>query len=147
MPQPNGTAPSLPEKMVDFVVVATTMAEKAASYEQAQAAMEKEADALIPGIVDILAATQIDDGDGQSVPLLQPNEKSACLDALKDPVKALNILTKVATHLKAANADRIGHAVSRDKQANAKGLSPYAGRRSSAQSPAWERFQTQIMGG
>jgi hypothetical protein len=44
----------LPEKVINFVEASSALAEKAAADERARQATEKRAEALIPGIVDLL---------------------------------------------------------------------------------------------
>jgi hypothetical protein len=140
----NETPASLPMRIVGFIEASSAMAEKAASAEQAQVEMQKEAAALIPGIVEILG--EIKDGDG--VPLIGPGEKSACAESLADHVRTLDILTKVAAHFKKQQADILGKGVpeARTKRAAA-GDGPYTGRRGTPESPSWQQFRNAIMGG
>jgi hypothetical protein len=140
------TAPSLPEKVVRFIEASSVMAEKAASREQEQLAFEKEADALIPGLVDLLASIQVEDPAHGTFPLLEPDEKVACAQALKDPARTLHILVKVAKHFKKAQADRLGQPqTGSTKQASHE--TPYTGRRRGAQEPAsWQQFRQRVMG-
>jgi hypothetical protein len=144
---PNTVQLSLPERIVTFVEASSAMAEKAASAEQVRQQQEKQAEALIPGIIDTLAAITIE-GERGPVPLLDPDEKTACVDALKDPVRALHILTRVAGHFKAAQADRLGRGETgrREKKAGVGEQSPYAGRRTSEESPAWQNFRRSMLG-
>lgn len=141
------TAPTLPEKVISLIEASSAMAEKAASAEQARHDFEKEAGAMIPGLVDTLAAITIPGEQGPPVPLLEQDEKVACAEALKDPQRAFHILVKVANHFKNAQADRLGQGEPNRREKKASTESPYAGRRTSQEPESWQRFRKGIMGG
>jgi hypothetical protein len=134
-------------RVVDYVEKSSEALEKAAARAAAEEQMEKAAAELIPGIVDTLASIRVPARDGALVPLLEPGEKQACADALRDRVSTMHILQKVAAHLQRAQAgpDQIGSGTgpAREKQAGVD--SPYAGRRDQ-RSAAWDKFQRDIMG-
>lgn len=136
---------TLPERIIGLIEVSSVMAEKSAAEETKRLSMQKEAQAFIPGLVDTLATLTVPDRDGRRVPMIEPDEKTACAVALQDPVMALSILTKVANFYKADQADAIGQPVPREKKASDAG--PYAGRRTSDESPAWRKFRNDVMGG
>lgn len=134
-------------RVVDYVEQTSEALEKAAAHAAAEERMEKEAADLIPGIVDTLASIRVPARDGTLVPLLEPGEKKACADALRDRVSTMHILQKVAAHLQQAQAssDQVGRGTgpAREKQAGVD--NPNAGRRGQ-RSPAWDKFQRDIMG-
>src|SRR4051794_10775871 len=100
-------APNLPEKIIRYIEASSALAEKAAAADAERARMEKHAGTLVPEIVETLLKIQIQ-GDGGPVPLLEPDEKAACAEALRDPVRALEVFTKVAAHFRRDQADRLG---------------------------------------
>jgi hypothetical protein len=131
---------TVPEKVLEFVDMSAAMAEKAAGVLSKQEQMEKQAADLIPTAVDELLKAK----------LIEPEEKQAALDALKDPVRTLQILIKTARAKHDDNSftlgrpDTNGHA---EKRANA-GPGPYAGRRyGEAEEPeSFRVFRNRLMG-
>jgi hypothetical protein len=141
-------APHL-ERVIGLVEASSALAEKAAVAAEDHDRMRKEAGTLIPGIVDTLLAIRVHDGPGGTRPLLEPDEKAACAEALADPVRALQVFTKVAGHFRAAQVDSLGRSApegGRTKQAQSSLDSPYTGRRTSQEPESWRRFRQGIMG-
>jgi hypothetical protein len=135
---------TVPEKVLDFVDMSAAMAEKAASVLSRQSQMEKQAAELIPTAVDELLKAR----------LIDPEEKQAALDALKDPVRTLQILVKTAREVQQTQAITLGQPATNGqsnghvKKANA-GPGPYAGRRyGEAEEPeSYRVFRDRLMGG
>ena len=132
---------TVPEKVLDFVDMSAAMAEKAASVLSRQEAMEKQAAELIPTAVDELLKAK----------LIEPEEKQAAMDALKDPVRTLQILIKTARAKQDDNSFTLGQPAANghaEKRANA-GPSPYAGRRhgENEEPESFRVFRNRLMGG
>jgi hypothetical protein len=130
---------SIPEKVLDFVDMSAAMAEKAASMLSKNEQMEKQAADLIPTAVDELLKAK----------LIEPEEKQAALEALKDPVRTLQILIKTSRAKQDDNAITLGqpHSNGTEKRANA-GPGPYAGRRrgEGEESESDRVFRARLMG-
>jgi hypothetical protein len=130
---------TIPEKVLEFVDMSAAMAEKAASVLSKQEAMEKQAADLIPTAVDELLKAK----------LIEPEEKQAALEALKDPVRTLQILIKTSRAKRDDNSFALGAPANGvEKKANA-GLSPYAGRRhgEGEEPESFRVFRDRLMGG
>jgi hypothetical protein len=132
---------TVPEKVLDFVDMSAAMAEKAAGVLSRQEAMEKQAADLIPTAVEELLKGK----------LIEPEEKQAALEALKDPVRALQILIKTARAKVDDNSFTLGRPSTNghaEKKASA-GTGPYAGRRhGEAEEPeSYRVFRSRLMGG
>jgi hypothetical protein len=137
---------TVPEKVLDFVDMSAAMAEKAASVLSRQVQMEKQAADLIPTAVDELLKAR----------LIDPEEKQAALDALKDPVRTLQILVKTAREVQQTQAITLGQPEPNgggngrsNGHVKKAALSPYAGRRhGEADEPeSYRVFRDRLMGG
>lgn len=130
---------TVPEKVLEFVDMSAAMAEKAASVLSRQEAMEKQAADLIPTAVDELLKAK----------LIEPEEKQAALDALKDPVRVLQILIKTSRAKQDDNSITLGHPATNgtEKRANA-GPGPWAGRRhgDGEEPESFRVFRDRLMG-
>lgn len=124
MPKP-AIAPGadLGQKIIDHIGYSNAALEKAAAAQEKQAAAQREIESLIPACVDALVANQ----------RIDSTEKQAAAELLKDPVKAIQLLTKVAAHKNAAEISRLGSSTGgQTKTASHNSLSsPYVGARSS----------------
>lgn len=111
----------LNQKVVDFVEASGTALAQAGEALEKQAAQQQACDELIPGVVDALAS------NGR----IEPHEKEAAAAVLKDPVKALQLLTKVANHRNDAEQLQLGKPNGQEKTAGFEDAasSPYAGGR------------------
>ena len=130
---------TIPEKVLEFVDMSAAMAEKAASVLSRQETMEKQAADLIPTAVDELLKAK----------LIDPEEKQAALEALKDPVRALQILIKTSRAKQDDNSITLGRPASNgaEKRASA-GTGPYAGRRhgDGEEPESFRVFRDRLMG-
>jgi hypothetical protein len=130
---------TVPEKVLEFVDMSAAMAEKAASILSKQETMEKQAADLIPTAVDELLKAK----------LIEPEEKQAALEALKDPVRTLQILIKTSRAKQDDNSFALGQPASNgsEKRASA-GTGPYAGRRhgEGEEPESFRVFRDRLMG-
>jgi hypothetical protein len=130
---------TIPEKVLEFVDMSAAMAEKAASVLSKNEAMEKQAADLIPTAVDELLKAK----------LIEPEEKQAALDALRDPVRTLQILIKTSRAKQDDNSITLGHPAANgsEKRANA-GSGPWAGRRhgEGEEPESFRVFRDRLMG-
>lgn len=93
MPQaPKPGVMTIPEKVIEHIGYSSAGLQKAAAALAAQEAQQQKAAGLIPAAVDALVSGERIDEDQR--------EKAAA--ALADPVKCLEILTKVAVHRNAS---------------------------------------------
>ena len=76
------------QKVVKYIELTSSALEKAAQAETVKVAQDQAIAGLIPELVDVLATHQFIGAD----------EKQKAAEALSDPVRALKILRKVATH-------------------------------------------------
>jgi DnaJ-domain-containing protein 1 len=134
---------TVPEKVLEFVDMSAAMAEKAASALSRQEQMVKQAAELIPTAVDELLKAK----------LIEPEEKQAALDALKDPVRVLQVLIKTARSKQDSNAITLGEPAANGHQANGRNgtekRANYAGHRhGEAEEPeSYRVFRSRLMGG
>jgi len=116
-------AQSIPERAVDFVGVSAAITEQYADTLEKQAAMQKEADALIPDVVQALLA------NGR----IDPGQEKEATAALKSHTRTLQILLKTAAHRTDAEGSDIamGRPAPAVKQAGARSslTNPYVGAR------------------
>lgn len=105
---------TLQEKMVHQVGFANAALEKAAAFKTAQEKVAADCAALIPDTVKALIANE----------RILPGQEKEAAEALKDPRRALQILTKVAAHRNASEANQLGHGV--DAKGNTKTASAAA---------------------
>jgi hypothetical protein len=136
MPRPK----TIPEKVLDFVDMSAAMAEKAASVLSERERLEKQAGELIPTAVDELLKAR----------LIEPEEKQAALEALRNPVRTLQILIKTARTKQDDNAFTLGQPTGgAEKRAGSNGYGPYTGRRrgEGEESESFRVFRDRLMGG
>lgn len=88
MSQGNTGAMTLPEKVVDYIGYSSAALEKAAAQLQEQEAQQQKIASLIPAAVDALVAGE----------RITEDQRTKAAEALRDPVKVLEILTKTALH-------------------------------------------------
>jgi hypothetical protein len=88
-------AMTLPEKVISYIGVTDAALEKAAAFEQDVTTKQANAEKLIPAAVDALVAHN----------RIQPGEREKVAALLKDPVKVLELFTKLAGH---RNANELG---------------------------------------
>jgi hypothetical protein len=106
MPQtPKPGVMTIPEKVIEYIGYSSAALEKAAQDMAAREAQKTKVAELIPAAVDALVSGERIDEDQR--------EKAAA--ALADPVKVLEILTKVAVHRNASER-ALGQPVAGDGQ-------------------------------
>lgn len=110
-------------QVIDFVEASSTALAKAGDAIEKQAAQKQACDELIPAVVDALAE------HGR----IESHEKQAAAEVLADPVKALQLLIKVAGHRSDAEQLSLGRPEGGVKKAafNDAASSPFAGGRRS----------------
>jgi hypothetical protein len=139
-------APGSLGNLISYIEGTSEVLEKAAQMEQVEEDRVKEAETLIPGIVDDLSAITLTTEKGVVVPLLEQDEKQACAAALRDPKQAIHVLAKVARYYKTeVAANRLGRAAPTEKKAHV-GSTPYTGRRSGGEGAAEAKFRQAILG-
>jgi hypothetical protein len=94
------------EKMIDLIGFSSAAMEKAAGVMATKEAQEAKVAALIPAAVEALVQNE----------RILPHQKEAAAEALKDPVRALELITKLAGHRNTAEVNQLGTPVSRDGQ-------------------------------
>ena len=129
---------TVPEKVLEFVDMSAAMAEKAASVLSRQEQLEKQAADLIPTAVDELLKAK----------LIEPEEKQAALDALRDPVRTLQILIKTARTKADDNAFTLGQPLGGSTKQASAGPSPFVGRRhgEGEEPESFRVFRQRLMG-
>lgn len=85
-------AMTLPEKVIEHIGYSSAALEKAAAEKAAWEAQQQKVAALIPAAVDALVSGE----------RIEEDQRQKAAEALRDPVKALEILTKVAVHRNAS---------------------------------------------
>jgi hypothetical protein len=130
---------TVPEKVLEFVDMSAAMAEKAASVLSKQEQLEKQAAELIPTAVDELLKAK----------LIEPEEKQAAMEALRDPVRTLQVLIKTARAKQDDNSITLGRPASNGSEKRAStGNGPYAGRRhgETEEPESYRIFRDRLMG-
>lgn len=118
------------EKVLDLIDMSAALVEKAGAVLGRHEQVEKQAAELIPTAVDELLRAR----------LIEPEEKQAAADALKDPARTLQILIKTARAKQADNAISLGQPSGPEKRASA-GPGPFAGRRRGEQEEEPESYR------
>ena len=107
------TTLTLPEKVVDYIGYTDAAMEKAAAFQQKVAAQQVKIAELIPAAVNAL----IEHG------CIPEEQREKAAEALRDPVRVIEILTKTAAKVGVAS---LGSPVDgTTKTASAKGGQPY----------------------
>lgn len=88
MSQGNTGAMTLPEKVVDYIGFSSAALEKAAEHMRADEAQKQKIASMIPAAVEALVSGE----------RITEDQREKAAEALRDPVKALEILTKTALH-------------------------------------------------
>ncbi len=104
----NQQAPTLtlPEKVIEHVQVTSTALEKAAAAEMARIEKQAEVDALIPKVCDVMLEHE----------RITPQQREKLAEMLKDPVKVLELMVKVAGHRNQDELARLGSGVDPNSQ-------------------------------
>lgn len=107
-----------PEKLAEYIGVTDAAMKKAAAFQQGIEKTAAAVEALIPGCLDALVENE----------RIEPHQREKAAALLRDPVKVIEILTKVAKHRNhSENSLGTSTPSSTDKQAGATGgskLSP-----------------------
>lgn len=111
---------STPQKVVEFVALASSQLDKALQQDQVKEAQDKAISDLVPSVVKELIL------HGR---IQQHQEKDAC-EALKDPVRALELLRKLASHKNQDEMSQLGESIPQaGKQKIASTANPFVGAR------------------
>ena len=110
-PAGDTTGLRLAEKVIQHVTLTDKALSKAAAFEKAAAARDQKVAALIPKVVDTMVQFE----------RISPNEREKLASLLKDPVKVLELMIKVAGHRNVDELSRLGAPAGQGqtKQANA----------------------------
>ena len=92
------TKDTLDHKILDYVEITGAILEKSSAMLAEKEAQAQKCEKLIASAVDALLT------NGR----LEPHEKSAALEVLKDPVKVLEVLIKTAGHRNDAERAKLG---------------------------------------
>lgn len=113
MSQQNKPVVTIPEKVIEYIGYSSAALEKAAELKRQGDEQQQKIAALIPAAVDALVSGE----------RIDESQREKAAEVLKDPVKALEMLTKVAIH-RNASEQALGTAVAGDgksKTASANG--------------------------
>jgi hypothetical protein len=126
------------EKVLDLIDMSATLTEKAGEVLSRQEQTEKQAADLIPTAVDELLKAR----------LIEPEEKQAALEALRDPVRTLQVLIRSARAKSADNTIALGQPEGTEKRASR--FNAHVGARRGerdGESEADRVFRERILGG
>jgi hypothetical protein len=101
------------EKVIDMIGFSSAALTKAASSMAAKEAQDAKVAALIPAAVEALIQNE----------RIAPHQKEAAAEALRDPVRALELITKLAGHRNTAER-QLGTPVPQDGQQKQAGYDP-----------------------
>lgn len=116
---------SLQEKVLDYIQVTGAALEKAEKQAETKQAAEQTVKEMIPGVIETLLR------NGR----IEPNEKTAAAELLKDPIMVMKLLSKTAEHRNAEEAAQLGTQTTKQASAHVMGSlnSPYVGVRTSGE--------------
>lgn len=97
MPETN----QLVQKVIDYIGFSDAAMSKAAATISARDAEQEKIAELIPAAVEACVENE----------RIEPHQKEALAAALKDPVKTIELVVKLASHRNAAEMSRIGEPV------------------------------------
>lgn len=128
---------TLQQKVIEQIAWSSAALDKAETSLAQKQAMEQKYAELIPAVVDALAKND----------RIEEHEKSAAADMLLDPVKALEILEKVAEHRTSAETGQLGTPTGTVKAASYNSLaSPFAGVPTSNEKESDRRYREALLG-
>jgi hypothetical protein len=104
------------EKIADLIGYTNATMEKVAAEKEAAAQLQAKVDALIPSVVAALVANE----------RIEPHQQKLAAESLRDPLKALEIMIKVASHRNDAEVG-LGQPVPSTKVASAGTDAPTGG--------------------
>jgi len=102
------TTNKLVQKIVDYIGFSDAAMSKAASVLETQRAQAEKLAQLVPAAVEACVENE----------RIEPHQKEALANALRDPVRAVELVIKLAGHRNAAEVSRIGSPVGATKSAN-----------------------------
>lgn len=102
------TTNKLVQKIVDYIGFSDAAMSKAASVLENQRAQAEKLAQLVPAAVEACVENE----------RIEPHQKEALAAALRDPVRAVELVIKLAGHRNAAEISRIGTPVGATKSAN-----------------------------
>ena len=128
---------TLQQKVIEQIAWSSAALDKAESALSEKQAMEQKCAELIPAVVDALARNE----------RIDEHEKQAAADMLQDPVKALEILEKVAEHRTGTESGQLGTPTGNVKTASYNSLtSPFAGVPTSSEKESDRRYREALLG-
>ena len=128
---------TLQQKVIEQIAWSSAALDKAETSLAEKQAMEQKYAELIPAVVDALAKNE----------RIEEHEKAAAADMLQDPLKALEILEKVAEHRTSAETGQLGTPTGTVKAAGYNSLnSPFAGVPTSNEKESDRRFREALLG-
>tara|TARA_Y100001938_G_scaffold120883_1_gene168025 strand:- start:14628 stop:15029 length:402 start_codon:yes stop_codon:yes gene_type:complete len=128
---------TLQQKVIEQIAWSSAALDKAETALAEKQASEQMYAKLIPAVVDALARNE----------RIEEHEKAAAADMLRDPVKALEILEKVAEHRVEAAVGQLGTPEGAVKSAGYNSLSsPFTGVPTSQEKESDRRFREAILG-
>ena len=111
---------TLPERVLESTIIADIGLRKAAADKKAADEKQAAVNKVIPRVVDAMVEHE----------RIRPDQREKLAEELRDPVRALELMIKVAGHRNAAEAAKLGEGVptGRDKSASHQVRSaPYVG--------------------
>lgn len=102
------TTNKLVQKIVDYIGFSDAAMSKAAAVLESQREQTEKLAQLVPAAVEACVENE----------RIEPHQKEALATALRDPVRAVELVIKLAGHRNAAEISRIGTPVGATKAAN-----------------------------
>lgn len=128
---------TLQQKVIEQIAWSSAALDKAENALAEKQSMEQKYAELIPAVVDALVKNE----------RIEEHEKSAAADMLQDPLKALEILEKVAEHRTSAETGQLGTPTGTVKSASYNSLtSPFAGVPTSSEKESDRRYREALLG-
>lgn len=128
---------TIQQKVIEQIAWSSAALDKAETALAEKQAMEQRYAELIPAVVDALAKNE----------RIDEHEKSAAAEMLLDPIKALEILEKVAEHRTGNEAGQLGTPTGNVKTASYNSLtSPFAGVPTSGEKESDRRYREALLG-
>lgn len=128
---------TLQQKVIEQIAWSSAALDKAETVLAEKQAVQQKYAELIPAVVDALARNE----------RIDEHEKSAAADMLQDPIKALEILEKVAEHRTGAETGQLGTPTGNVKTASYNSLtSPFAGVPTSNEKESDRRYREALLG-
>lgn len=128
---------TLQQKVIEQIAWSSAALDKAETTLAEKQAVEQKYAKLIPAVVDALAKND----------RIEEHEKTAAAEMLHDPIKALEILEKVAEHRTGAESGQLGTPTGTVKSASYNSLtSPFTGVPTSSEKESDRRYREALLG-